>query len=88
MAETELLKAREVAELVGVRVETVRRWVADGVLEAVRPSPRANMMFRRESIDALFDRTERADTPPRRAALEDDDAYATDNLASYKLRTS
>jgi excisionase family DNA binding protein len=33
---TEYLRARDIAEITGVRVRTVRRWIADGILPSTK----------------------------------------------------
>ena len=48
-----MLTAREVARLLNVHINTVRRWNGKGVLKAYRVGPRGDRRFSREDI-ALF----------------------------------
>ena len=49
-----ILRAGEVASLVGVHVNTVRRWSNTGLLKAYRVGPRGDRRFRREEVDAFL----------------------------------
>lgn len=53
MPNTELLTAHEVAELLAVHVESVRRWTRQGDLSAVR-LPSGRYRYRAEDVDALM----------------------------------
>ncbi len=46
-----MLTAGEVAYLLGVGANTVRRWSNGGILKSYRISPRGDRRFRREDID-------------------------------------
>ncbi|MBM3118567.1 MAG: helix-turn-helix domain-containing protein [Chloroflexi bacterium] len=48
-----MLTARQVARLLNVHINTVRRWDGKGVLKAHRIGPRGDRRFSRENI-ALF----------------------------------
>jgi len=48
-----MLTARQVARLLNVHINTVRRWDGKGVLKAYRLGPRGDRRFSRENI-ALF----------------------------------
>jgi len=48
-----MLTVREVARLLNVHINTVRRWNGKGVLKAYRVGPRGDRRFSREDI-ALF----------------------------------
>lgn len=50
-----MLKTRDVAQLLGVHVNTVRRWSNSGVLRAYRISSRGDRRFRREDIERFLE---------------------------------
>jgi len=50
-----LLTVTEVAELLGVTEETVRRWLRDGRLEGVLLSRRAGWRVRSEAVDRMLE---------------------------------
>lgn len=50
----ELLTTSEVADLLYVHINTVRRWSNKGILKAVRIGPRGDRRFRREDIQNLL----------------------------------
>jgi len=45
-----LIKIREAAELLGVNIETLRRWDRDGTLKAIRIGKRGHRMYDKEEI--------------------------------------
>lgn len=45
-----LLKIREAAEMLGVNLETLRRWDRDGTFKAVRIGKRGHRMYDEEEI--------------------------------------
>lgn len=45
-----LLKIREVAEMLGVNVMTLRRWDADGKLPAIRIGNRGDRRYKEDEI--------------------------------------
>lgn len=49
-----MLTTREVAELLHVHINTVRRWSDSGVIRAYRISPRGDRRFKREDIELLL----------------------------------
>lgn len=49
-----MLTAGEVAHLLGIHVNTVRRWNERGILEAYRIGSRGDRRFRREDIDRFL----------------------------------
>jgi excisionase family DNA binding protein len=51
-----VLTVREVAAMLNIHVNTVRRWDDLGVLKAIRIGPRGDRRFRREDVDALLAR--------------------------------
>ena len=51
-----VLTVREVAALLHIHVNTVRRWDDLGVLKAFRTAPRGDRLFRREDVDAFLTR--------------------------------
>ena len=57
MIETQqrLLGIREVAELFGVDVSTIRRWERAGYLRSVRIGERGHRRFRQQEIQRLMD---------------------------------
>jgi len=50
-----MLTAREVAQLLGIHINTVRRWSNQGVLRSYRVSSRGDRRFRREDIDRFLE---------------------------------
>ncbi|MFC2050839.1 helix-turn-helix domain-containing protein [Chloroflexota bacterium] len=48
-----MLTARQVAQILNVHINTVRRWDVRGVLKAYRVGPRGDRRFSREDV-ALF----------------------------------
>ncbi|MBC8274867.1 MAG: helix-turn-helix domain-containing protein [Chloroflexi bacterium] len=48
-----MLTARQVAQMLNVHINTVRRWDVRGVLKAYRIGPRGDRRFSREDV-ALF----------------------------------
>jgi excisionase family DNA binding protein len=53
-----LLGIREVAELFGVDITTVRRWEQAGHLHAVRVGPRGHRHFRQSELNQLLETRE------------------------------
>jgi len=49
------LKIREVAELLGVHQETVRRWDRDGKLKSIRIGKTGHRKYRKADIDRLLE---------------------------------
>ena len=49
-----LMTVREVSELLGVHINTVRRWSNDGRLRSYRISQRGDFRFRKEDIVPLL----------------------------------
>ena len=49
-----MLRAGDVASLLGVHINTVRRWSNEGVLRAFRVGLRRERRFRREDVDAFL----------------------------------
>ena len=49
-----MLTAGDVAQLLGVHTNTVRRWSQKGILKAYRVGPRGDRRFRREDIDGFL----------------------------------
>ena len=49
-----LLTARDVAKLLHLNVNTVRRWSKNGMIPAYRMSPRGHMKFSEDDITGLL----------------------------------
>ena len=49
-----LLKANEVARVLNVHINTVRRWSNQGILKAHRLGPRGDRRFTQEEIDRFL----------------------------------
>lgn len=49
-----MLNVREAAQLLGIHVNTVRRWTQKGLLPVYRLGARGDRRFRREDIDAFL----------------------------------
>ena len=49
-----MLTVREVAQLLHIHSNTVRRWSDQGIIRAYRIGPRGDRRFRREDITALL----------------------------------
>jgi excisionase family DNA binding protein len=47
---TSLLTARDVAKLLNLNVNTIRRWAKNGMITAYRVNPRGHMKFSEEDI--------------------------------------
>ena len=58
-----MLRAGDVARLLGVHINTVRRWGGKGILKAYRVGPRGDRRFRREDIDAFLNEEKNAELP-------------------------
>ncbi len=53
-ADKQSLATRDVARLLNVHPNTVRRWANDGTLKAYRVGSRRDRRFRREDIESIF----------------------------------
>ena len=51
-----MLTVREVARLLNIHVNTVRRWGDQGLLRAYRITSRGDRRFKREDVDLFLDR--------------------------------
>jgi len=49
-----MLTTSDVAKLLGLHPNTVRRWDAEGILKAYRIGPRGDRRFKREDVDNLL----------------------------------
>lgn len=49
-----LLTTSDVAQFLGVHLNTVRRWSRKGILKSYRISPRGDIRFRREDVDRFL----------------------------------
>ena len=54
---TELLTITEVAAILGVHLETLRRWDNEGKLKAIRIGELGHRKYRKEEIDNLINHT-------------------------------
>ena len=50
-----MLTARDVGQLLGIHVNTVRRWSNKGLLRAYRISSRGDRRYRRDDIDRFLE---------------------------------
>ncbi len=55
-----MLTTRDVARLLSVHVNTVRRWSNQGLLKSYRIGPRGDRRFRREDVDGFLTEGESA----------------------------
>lgn len=53
-----MLKTKDVAHLLGVHNNTVRRWSKKGILKSYRISSRGDRRFRREDLDSFLKEAE------------------------------
>lgn len=53
-----MLRVGQVAQLLGMHPNTVRRWNNKGILKAYRISPRGDRRFRRQDIDGFLKEAE------------------------------
>ena len=67
----DLLRPREVAELLGVRTATVARWARDGLLKAVIETPGGHRRYRRGEVLALREANSRGPSAGGRKLAED-----------------
>ena len=51
-----MLRTGDVAWLLNVHSNTVRRWADQGIIRAYRTSPRSNRIFRRDDVAHLLDK--------------------------------
>jgi excisionase family DNA binding protein len=49
-----LLTAGDVAEFLGVHINTVRRWEKKGILKSYRVGPKGYRWFRRDDVEVFF----------------------------------
>jgi len=49
-----MLTTGDVARLLGVHINTVRRWRSKGILKSYRINPRGDRRFRREDVDGFL----------------------------------
>jgi len=49
-----MLTTSEVARVLNVHINTVRRWSNQGILKAYRIGSRGDRRFRREDVDSIF----------------------------------
>jgi len=53
-----MLRTNDVAQLLGIHVNTVRRWSRKGLLKSYRINPRGDRRFKREDVDRLLKEAE------------------------------
>jgi len=56
--DNKLLSIGETAEILGVSIDTLRRWENEGIIRSFRPSPTSKRYFRREDVDRFLGRGE------------------------------
>jgi excisionase family DNA binding protein len=68
-----MLTTSEVARILSVHINTVRRWSNQGVLKSYRIGSRGDRRFRREDINSFFsnDGKSRESIQPRRYSLKE-----------------
>jgi excisionase family DNA binding protein len=54
LSSPKLISVREAAELLGCSTWTIRRWISDGAIHAVRPTPKANYRVPLTDLEAFF----------------------------------
>ena len=52
----EWMRTPEAAKYLGVHIETVRRWVREGVIPAAKLGNRGGFRFRREDLDRFLEK--------------------------------
>ena len=62
-----VLAIREVAQLLGVHINTVRNWGDRGLIPVYRVGPRRDRRFRREDVVAFFEGSGKAGPNGQRA---------------------
>jgi excisionase family DNA binding protein len=63
-----MLTASELANLLNVHINTVRRWSDSGLLQSYRIGPRGDRRFRKGDIDLFLESNlHGTDTPPHRS---------------------
>ena len=62
-----MLTPRDVASLLNVDINTVRRWTNQGILKAYRIGPRGDRRFRKEDIDLFLNEKPQEDAGNRRS---------------------
>ncbi len=50
-----MLTSTQVARILNLHINTVRRWSNQGILKAYRIGPRGDRRFRREDIDSFLE---------------------------------
>jgi len=55
---SKMLTARDVARLLNVHMNTVRRWSNSGILKSYRISPRGDRRFQREDVEGFLKKVE------------------------------
>ncbi len=60
-----MLTAADVAILLGIHTNTVRRWANKGILKPYRVGARGDRRFRREDVDAFLEKGKAGDLPDR-----------------------
>lgn len=59
----QLLTVREVAQLLHIHNNTVRRWSDEGIIRTYRISRRGDRRFKREDIDSFLNRHDTGNIP-------------------------
>jgi len=65
-----MLTTREVAQLLNLHINTVRRWSNQGILRAYRINARGDRRFKQEDVDAFLRRKPRSKKDERQSPEE------------------
>ena len=63
-----MLTPRDVASLLSIDINTVRRWTNQGILKAYRIGPRGDRRFRKEDIDLFLNEESQKDASNQQSA--------------------
>jgi len=63
-----MLTVREVARLLNIHVNTVRRWGDRGILQSYRITSRGDRRFKREDIESFLDELNNNGGDPKKAS--------------------
>jgi excisionase family DNA binding protein len=69
----QMLTVRDVAQLLNIHVNTVRRWADHGILRAYRITSRGDRRFKREDISHFLYALNNNGGDPQKASLDNND---------------